>query len=200
MFNGVNQMKLKRKNLDKSFINSIYAVRIKKLERLMAEKNIPSYNQLCEKTQIYPAALSKMLNAGTLSESYARSIETYLNKPKLWMDIDDFELPWDVPGFFFDNYVVNGEPDFYVSKTAEVSDFYIKLDKNIGFLHTGLNLQFRPIQTLREIRANDVCIIQHQKSKEISIFQFTGTGFQLGGVKFFVKEVDLLARCVATEF
>ncbi|APS69603.1 hypothetical protein AVI56_04200 [Piscirickettsia salmonis] len=81
-------------------LKDIHERRVKKLNILIKERNIPSLRSLCKNVGIQPSVLSRMLSNNTLAEKHARAIEQYYYLPELWLDIEEETQSWSVPGFF----------------------------------------------------------------------------------------------------
>ncbi|WP_395168081.1 hypothetical protein ACGP04_13195 [Piscirickettsia salmonis] len=162
-------------------LKDIHERRVKKLNILIKERNIPSLRSLCKNVGIQPSVLSRMLSNNTLAEKHARAIEQYYYLPELWLDIEEETQSWNVPGFFFNDYKENNitSPAFYIKKHTKKSSFYIKLNGNIGILSAGFYLLFSPTKSIQCIKYDDICIINNKKNKNIEISQFKITNFEI---------------------
>ncbi|OAJ33161.1 hypothetical protein [Piscirickettsia salmonis] len=142
-----------------------------------------------------------MLSNNTLAEKHARAIEQYYYLPELWFDIEEEMQHWNVPGFFFNDYKENKIkfPAFHIKKQTKKSNFYIKLNDNIGILSAGFYLLFSPIESMQCIKYDDICIINNKKNKNIEISQFKSTNFEISNTSTPICISQPIAKCIAIE-
>lgn len=188
--------------LKKSSLEEIHTTRVNRLNDLMNKMEIPSIRQLCFLTGIQPAVLSRMLSENKLVEKHARTIEEHFNLPKLWLDIEEYNLKKNIPVFFFENFNDpddKDQADFFIEKTINNGDFYIKLNERIGILSEGYFLLFKKINSIQSIKFDDICIIRHQKSARFYITQFKGNEFRTNDTSKKIQSHLVIAKCISIE-
>lgn len=184
----------------KNHLDIINNIRVKKLNEIMKDHQIPSIAKLCSMVEIQPAVISRMLSENKLSEKHARKIEEYFNLPLLWMDNETLDYK-KIPVFLLNNFkgIHESNAIFYINETSfGENEFYIKNTEKFDNLPIDSYFKFTYINDVTRLKVDDICLIKDEVKTVFHIARFDGFSYRVNSNRpYNIGDASLIGRCSA---
>ncbi|WP_119344267.1 helix-turn-helix transcriptional regulator [Facilibium subflavum] len=185
---------------EKKSIESIFSIRLKKVADLMNKHNIKSYRELATKSGLDPSCFSLAFTGkGKISEKMARAIEEAYNLPLLSLD-QEYQCKIETPVYTLENVFDKNARAIYIIDNFNVpaDSFYIQIISDLNtLLHAGTLFLFQPIDNIKSLSLNDICLIRHQGKNFIAKYKITN--FETQQETFNIFDAKVMAKCIRIE-
>lgn len=185
-------------NAKKDILSDVFSHRLQSIKRFMLKNNIKTLREIAKVSGVDPASLSLAFNGkSNISEKTARLIEKAYNLPHLYLD-GTSDLNCKIPVYEINNYSIDKDnsPTFFI-ESLNISDdcFYIIVTKNCDLdIPIGANLLLKPIDSIRELKNGDICLIQHKDDLKISYYELVH--YKTKNERFSIKDCNIIAKCI----
>ena len=164
----------------------------------MLKNNIKTLRELAKISGVDPASLSLAFNGkSNISEKTARLIEKAYNLPHLYLDGAQ-DLNSKIPVYDIKTYSTDDDnsPNFFI-ESLNVSDdcFYIIVTKELELkLPIGANLLLKPIESIRDLKSGDICLISYKDDLKIAHYELIH--YKTKGKNLNINECKIIAKCI----